>query len=386
MTSKKQFDGETNCLPHHWSTNAEKKCIHMSVKIIVGEAREALQAMPTQSVHMAITSPPYWNLRSYKGGDGMIGLEPTFDEHLVNLVAVFREVRRVLRDDGIFVMNYGDAYGAKNLLMMPARVAIALQEDGWYLRSEVIWHKPNPMPESATDRPTSAHEKIYLLSKSPKYFYDADAVRAPLASPLHAPGNKKLDESRNDGARMDKIWGSELGANMRNVLTVATHSFKGAHFATFPPKLIEPFVLAGTSEKGCCPECGAPWRRLATGTLVSLHGQNRAEDYGGRDEYDGSKRRATSGLRPAKFAHKTTGWKPSCECDAGEPMPCTILDCFGGAGTTGLVADRHKRDAVLVEISEEYAEIARKRIIDDAGMLADVRVEKMGETTCRLQS
>ena len=181
----------------------------MSVRIMVGDALSQLAALPDASVHCAVTSPPYWGLRAYRGDAGMIGLEPTFDEHLENLVAVFREVRRVLRADGTLWLNYGDAYSGgvpggaspdgarkgradmasaaapkrgrewkpKDLLMMPARVAMALQADGWWLRSEIVWHKPNPMPESCTDRPTSAHEKLFLLSKSAKYFYDAEAVR-----------------------------------------------------------------------------------------------------------------------------------------------------------------------------------------------------------------
>ena len=171
----------------------------MNVRILVGDALSKLAELPDESVHCVVTSPPYWGLRAYKGDPGMIGLEPTFDEHLDNLVAVFREVRRVLREDGTLWLNYGDAYAgggttgrndngestwsggpvnsgpkeprprqflkAKDLMMMPARVAMALQADGWWLRSEIIWHKPNPMPESCTDRPTSAHEKVYLFAK-----------------------------------------------------------------------------------------------------------------------------------------------------------------------------------------------------------------------------
>ena len=177
----------------------------MSVQILVGDCLTLLRGLPAESVHCVVTSPPYWGLRSYKGELGMIGLEPTFDKHLANLVEVFREVRRVLRKDGTCWLNYGDAYAAnrgcqvtdnkhvgvgntkgsrvtdgfkpKDLMMMPARVALALQADGWWVRSEIVWHKPNPMPESCTDRPTSAHEKLYLLSTSARYFYDGEAVR-----------------------------------------------------------------------------------------------------------------------------------------------------------------------------------------------------------------
>ena len=175
-------------------------------RIHVGDALDVLRGMPAESVQCVVTSPPYWGLRAYRGDDGMIGLEATFDAHLAALVVVFREVRRVLRADGTCWLNYGDAYASKlgggceryrpsaerrtdrdtaglkpkDLMMMPARVALALQADGWWLRSEIVWHKPNPMPESVADRPTNAHEKLYLLTKAPRYFYDAEAVRVPL--------------------------------------------------------------------------------------------------------------------------------------------------------------------------------------------------------------
>ena len=177
----------------------------MSVRILVGDAITRLRDIPDNSVHCCVTSPPYWGLRSYKGGEGMIGLEPTFEEHLDNLLQVFREVRRVLRKDGTCFLNYGDRYASgngkmswsasgtpvrgserraavagykpKDLMMMPARVALALQADGWWIRTENIWAKPNPMPESATDRPTSAHEKVFMLTKAANYFYDSVAVR-----------------------------------------------------------------------------------------------------------------------------------------------------------------------------------------------------------------
>ena len=257
----------------------------MTVTIRVGDVLDRLRGLPDASVHCAVTSPPYWGLRSYKGDPGMIGLEPTFDAHLETLVEVFREVRRVLRKDGTLWLNYGDAYAAgsvrtgdpkersglvggcaswgqrdarsyaqakgvglkpKDLMMMPARVAMALQSDGWWLRSEIIWHKPNPMPESVTDRPTSSHEKIYLLTKSARYFYDAEAVRH--GEQRHRKHGLTIREHGLYETGNPEGEEYTVGANLRNVWKISTHAYSEAHFATFPPALIEPCVKAGTSE------------------------------------------------------------------------------------------------------------------------------------------
>lgn len=274
--------------------------------ILVGDVREQLRTLPEASVHCVVTSPPYWGLRDY-GVEGQLGLEPTPEEHVTAMVEVFREVRRVLRDDGTAWVNYGDCYapslpnGAglkpKDLVGMPWRVAFGLQADGWYLRSDIIWAKPNPMPESVTDRPTKSHEYVFLLSKSPRYFYDADAVREPDSG--RASGNGFA--GRQGGARQTNVSGGRgreerhepgSGRNLRDVWTVATHPFPGAHFATFPPDLIRPCIRAG------CPEGG------------------------------------------------------------------TVLDPFFGSGTTGLVCDQEGRDWIGVELNEEYAEIARKRLYE----------------------
>ena len=453
----------------------------MSVRILVGDALTRLKDLPDGSVHTCITSPPYWGLRSYQGDPGMIGLEPTFDDHLENIVAVFREVRRVLRDDGICVVNYGDAYAAttkgsggtasfqtsnpgsfydggrkfdigsfkpKDLMMMPARVAMALQADGWWLRSQVPWIKPNPMPESATDRPTTAVEYFYMFSKKPRYFYDHVAVRTPgktttaerdkygydnsrtrwgsspgyhEANPsdtrkpdkttktpsgwdtgpgahgtIHREGREKgkTDNHRGrtpkdtDGrsARLGRPPGwrdgepQVSGAAMRNYIIAATKPFKGAHFATFPPDVVRPWIAAGTSDHGCCSDCGAPWVRETDKELVgglarhnipdgkgNAHGEGN--DQGSNRHRDGHKAGGTNVFR-------TTGWQPACDCDA-DVRPCTVMDPFGGSGTVGLVADQMRRDAVLIEISPEYAEMARARIADGATLLADVSVEQL---------
>ena len=315
----------------------------MRTTILVGDARERLRELPAESVHCVVTSPPYWGLRSYTGDPGMIGLEPTFGEHLDNLIAVFREVRRVLRPDGTLWLNYGDAYAGggaptcspglrvgkggtrprdqwtrnpearpsagkpKDLMMMPARVAMALQADGWWLRSEIIWHKPNPMPESVRDRPTCAHEKVFLMSRSARYFYDADAVREAAEYGRRIYSKEWRSSTQNPG--MNRSGGGivtgadpDSGRNLRNVWSIPPRPFRDAHFATFPHALVEPCVKAG------CPEGG------------------------------------------------------------------TVLDPFGGAGTVGLTAMGLGRNAVLIEISEEYAEMARARLADAAPMFYDVRV------------
>ena len=417
----------------------------MTVRILHGDARETLRTVPDESVHACITSPPYWGLRSYGGDPGMIGLEPTWPEHLDNLLAVFREVRRVLRDDGICVVNYGDAYNsgtsakrkssnntdvggwdkagendgervnapglkAKSLLMMPSRFAIAMQDDGWILRSMIPWIKPNPMPESVTDRPTNAVEYFFLFAKKKTYFWDAVAVRTPMKETSFArlsqssfdqqqggpkdpkDGNRshrktlenlkrrtdkqRCHDRRHDGFndRWDAMSKEEQqagGANMRNYIFEATAPFKGAHFATFPPAVIEPFILAGTSAKGCCANCGAPWVRVVdVGHVKSCPGadndvRTRKEDRRSEIHKHGFR---SNNLRKVV---ETTGWSPTCECD-GETVRATVLDPFAGSGTTGLVADRLGRDAILVEINPDYAEMARERISSDAPLLAEV--------------
>ncbi len=406
----------------------------MSVRILVGDCLELLSTLPEESVHCVVTSPPYWGLRDY-GMEDAIGLEPTFEEHIETLVTVFREVRRVLRKDGTCWLNCGDSYAGswgaqsrgnpcvetstlsngqvhaapkgtrtgstertpglkpKNLLMMPARVALALQADGWWLRSEIVWHKPNPMPESVTDRPTSAHEKLFLLAKGARYFYDAQAVRTKASSPnreAFRPGDyrdqgafvqensRKSDKQRGHGRRhagfndrwdaMPKAEQQAMGANLRNVWTISTHSFPEAHFATFPPKLVEPCVKAGTSEKGCCSACGAPWARVTERKQVN---PGNRQTNGSRSV---ERRHATAGFEQRLETQvETLGWQPTCEHDA-DPVPCTVLDPFAGAGTTGLVADRLGRDAILIELNPEYAEMAERQIHGDAPMLTDVTV------------
>lgn len=222
-----------------------------NLEIHIGDCLQSLKKMPDQSVHCCVTSPPYFGLRDY-GVDGQIGLESTPDEFVAALVAVFREVRRVLRDDGTLWLNLGDSYGKeKQLLGIPWRVAFALQADGWYLRQDIIWHKPNPMPESVRDRCTKAHEYVFLLSKSLRYYFDSEEIKEPAAeSSLARLSQPTLDQQIGSARVPGKTNGNmkAVGGEMRNkrsVWTVTTKPYKGAHFATFPPDLIEPCILAG---------------------------------------------------------------------------------------------------------------------------------------------
>jgi len=371
----------------------------MTTTILIGDVREQLRTLDADSIHCVVTSPPYWGLRDY-GVAGQIGLEASPAEFIAVMVSVFEEVRRVLRPDGTCWINMGDSYATgagavgrapgggeqgerfirrgmintqpnrkalegfkpKDLCMIPHRIAIALHDAGWWVRQDIVWSKPNPMPESVRDRCTKSHEYIFLLTKSEHYYYDAEAIREPVAEstvarlsqdienqigssrvPGKTNGNMKAvargvgfghgtdaDErgrgrvrskrdsfKRDDSKRAEVFPGQSVGThrpdrkestyplqtrNKRSVWTMSTHSFAEAHFATFPPELPETCIKAG------CPVGG------------------------------------------------------------------TVLDPFFGAGTTGLVADRLQRDCIGIELNPVYAEIARKRIISDAPLMADVRV------------
>ena len=253
-------------------------------KIINGDCLVTLKQIPDQSIHCCVTSPPYWGLRDY-GVPGQLGLEKTPEEYTAKMVEIFREVRRVLRDDGTLWLNLGDSYASdtkgsgghnpkqdsnvgswtgtiklnhgikpKDLVGIPWRVAFALQADGWYLRSDIIWHKPNPMPESVTDRPTKAHEYIFLMSKSERYYYDGESIKERATGlSMSFNGSKTIKSGangdRNDGGR-NKVGLVVQSINKRTVWTVPTHPYPEAHFATFPPDLIKPCIKAGCPEEG----------------------------------------------------------------------------------------------------------------------------------------
>lgn len=384
----------------------------MTVSILTGDVFDVLPTLPDASAQMCVTSPPYWGLRDY-GVAGQLGLERTPEEYVARMVAVFREVGRVLRDDGTLWLNLGDSYarsqetnvpqtknrpvafphhakagssdGAvgradrpgtrsgvgglkpKDLVGIPWRVAFALQADGWYLRSDIIWHKPNPMPESVTDRPTKAHEYLFLLAKSERYVYDADAIAEDVTAEPKICGPKN-DASRNDGDRVGILRGNGFTRNRRSVWSVGTQPFREAHFATFPPKLIEPCILAGSARQAC-EHCGAAWERIVDrGPLVDQRQNPGKPSHLTPQGYlrDGKSRCGVNEYS------ETVGWQPRCTCEGAMGSGrSVVLDPFGGAGTTGLVADRLGRDAVLIELNPAYAEMARTRITDDAPLFAD---------------
>jgi hypothetical protein len=253
----------------------------------------------------------------------------------------------------------------KDLIGMPWRLAFALQDDGWWLRSEIIWAKPNPMPESVTDRPTKSHEQIFLLTKSPRYFYDADAIREPLDRPellgkTRLSGVLGLEGQRGDVGRQHD-YGNPAGRNARTVWTIATFAYPAAHFATYPPELPRRCILAGTSERGVCPQCGAPWTRVVEREAVpdrTVRLRAKISDAEWKDGWEGVMR--------GNINVTTTGWQPSCTHGLDQ-IPATVLDPFAGSGTTIMVALQLNRSAIGIELSPTYADLARRRILDDHG-------------------
>lgn len=388
----------------------------MSYMLLKADARHI--PLAENSVHCCITSPPYFGLRDY-GVAGQLGLEKTPEEFVDNMVEVFREVRRILRPEGTLWLNMGDSYcnaGSRNngsgldgkrrggvsntdgtwatakaahgdprwalrrfgikhkdLIGVPWMLALALRADGWYLRQEVIWDKPNAMPESVRDRPSRAHEQVFLLSKSPRYYYDSDAIREPHVRTWDQSNGRGLYGGKSAGSRPNKhndlpVLPHPAGANQRSVWRISVGGYKGAHFATMPVKLVARCIKAGSSAKGCCPRCGAPWVRVVereriptrpgTNSKVNRASQHEASPYNG---HSGS----VIGNRDPKrhtTAVVTLGWESSCTCLEPEPAPCTVFDPFGGAMTTLVAADALGRHGIATELSEEYLKLGAERL------------------------
>ena len=320
--------------------------------------------MPDESVDCVVTSPPYWGLRDYQT-EKQIGLEPTPEEYCANMVEVFREVWRVLKPTGTVWLNLGDCYSEKDLVGIPWRVAFALQADGWYLRSDIIWSKPNPMPESVTDRPTKAHEYIFLLTKSPRYYYDGDAIREQ-STERPSFNRARLNNHQNERTHFGINIPYEpdgTGRNKRSVWEITTQPYPEAHFATFPEALVKPCILAGTSEKGVCAECGDPWERIVEKDCTFESGSGRSGiSPHGKNGYGLQGRGETLDIRRGPVVTVSTiGWEPTCTCKA-KIVPATILDPFVGSGTTMAVAQKLGRRGVGVDLSLEYLELAQKRL------------------------
>lgn len=416
----------------------------MSV-IFQGDCLDILKDLASNRAHCCITSPPYWGLRDY-GVKKQLGMEATPELYVSKMVEVFREVKRVLRPEGTLWLNIGDSYAGapigsfngggfkdksaetggrdlsgvatsgkmnklrasglkpKDLVGIPWLLAFALRADGWYLRQDIIWHKPNPMPESVTDRCTKSHEYIFLLTKQEKYYYDKDAIAEPLArpeeldraTPARFGGADKWPEAQKQSRlhsgneykrkQLDAYRGSSFtdgktavtkptvgqgereeiyARNKRSVWTIAPAPFSEAHFATFPPALVEPCIKAGTSERGCCDRCGAPWVRVTERTFVpqpDIKNPDALSKRGlkGLDESNG-----WGGTPRGAMNTETKRWEESCQCNGGI-VPCTVLDPFSGAGTTGLVAARLGRNYTGIELNPKYIEMSRNRIVDDA--------------------
>ena len=368
---------------------------------------------------------------------GELGLEPTLSLYLDHMVEICREIRRVLRKDGTFWLVIGDSYcnyrvgdkggmpgqtlhagaergkparpnkgndGAdegrasgcprratkqaglkeKDLMLIPSRLAIRLCDDGWYVRSDIAWCKRAGMPESVEDRPTSAWEHVFMLTKNSRYYYDGHAVKQITVSldPEHSSyrpnsvaigiNGRKEFTAKNVSMRSY----SAEGSNLRNFWLLSPEPFPQAHFAVYPTEIPRRAILASTSERGVCPKCAAPYERVVSkvrenrsnaakaGTAIEGNGGATSEVRGDHDIRNG----------PC-VETETIGWNSTCKCNAGEPIPATVLDCFLGAGTTALVADRLNRDSIGIELSPAYAEMARRRIEDDAGLFAQIAAE-----------
>lgn len=402
-------------------------------RIYIGDVMQGLAKIPANSVQCCVTSPPYWGLRDY-GVEGQIGLEETPQQFVDSMVSVFAEVRRVLRPDGCCWVNLGDSYAGKgqairqpdekrssivgyldnqpnrsastglkpkDMAGIPWRVALALQESGWWLRQDIIWHKPSPMPSSVKDRCTTSHEYLFMLTKSPNYFYDYEAIAEPCSENTHSRGHglnpKAKAGTRSSGTRQNESFSGAVNGmvstrNARSVweresfeiaewlqamraaecdesLIQATlqqlygespdvwkighgGGYSGAHFATYPIELPTRCIKASVSEYGCCAECGTPWRRklekvrVATrpGNGSKVNSQHDASEVGNRDP----ERHVTE--------TRTVGWEPGCTCDTRETAKSVVLDPFMGSGTTALAAMNLGCEFVGCELNPEYVD------------------------------
>lgn len=435
----------------------------MSVEIIPGDWIEVLRGIPDESFQMCVTSPPYYGLRSYLTKDHPLkpfelGAEKTPDEYVAKLVEGFREVRRVLRSDGVLWLNLGDSYAGstsgspqsgmkaladlcsprskprvthayqdrtdiyskrtrveglkpKDLIGIPWLVAFALRADGWYLRSACPWVKRAAMPESVTDRPGSACEMIFLLSKSDRYFYDSEAVKMPGRCPAGTRGAKgsaersstegvnsrppeyKIYDGKRNRRNSDWFWDTWQGLVSNEegdplAFVVNPKPYKEAHFAAFAPKLITPMILSGTSAKGCCMNCAAPWMRVVEKQQITREEVYEGSKFNGSDpnfSHTRIQKMVVAG-RALGLPHDnpqlpsvTVGWKPTCECGCEMPVPCRVLDPFGGSGTVGEVCNTLNRDCTLIDLNPDYVPLMQARAASRQLKKLDDAQGKVGE-------
>lgn len=365
--------------------------------LLIGDVQEQLATLPADSVDCVVTSPPYWGLRDY-GAEGQLGLEATPEAYLERMVTVLREVRRVLAAHGSLWLNVGDAYvrdagvdrlpttlggprvpsswsnraqpqriknagplAAKQLLGMPWRLAFALQADGWWLRADVIWSKPNPMPESVTDRPTKAHEYVFLLTKQPRYFYDAEAVREPAKDGRRnwngGENFKGGDIARRHGNTSVTGGDPEAGHNLRSVWAISTQPYPEAHFATYPEELVRRCLLAGCPER-VCVTCGKPSERIVKRTPMVVR---PAPKRTAAQEADpgGKFRTAVGGTVESEAVSETVGWS---DCGHNDYRRGRVLDPFAGSGTTLVVARQLGLESIGIELNPDYAVLIDKRM------------------------
>lgn len=474
-----------------------------------GDVIDILPKLPKGIVQTIVTSPPYFAVRDYKlqptkwpevtyhlfgfpitipPMECCLGLEKTPMEYIGHMIYVFRLVREVLRDDGTLWVNIGDCYNSKSggytpgftgkhnyishntaynilknnrklpgmkqkdMVGIPWMLAFALRDDGWYLRQEIIWHKQNPMPESVNDRCTKAHEQIFLLSKSKRYFYDAYAISTEISDasvlrmnqtienqtgstranaglrhngPLKAYGkympsgwgqntkyeqrdprdirdhknlqrddkNHPMHEGRKVRTEEEKKYGINgkgfqghsgyldkdgniIGngrANKKSVWAITTQSFTEAHFATFPEDLPVDPIKAGTSDYGACACCGAPYKRTFEKELKPLKDAPKkfvidARDHAADQNSQGSNRQKDGHKSGHFYEYKNFSWVKTCKCDTAEIVPCIVMDCFSGAGTTKLIARKLNRDTICIEKNTEYRKIEDSRLYKELGM------------------